>query len=157
MGGARHFRVHATSMRRRWKARRARVPRADFSGVESLGWSTLVQIVAASDADRAVAAGAIAGAKTGERFWRAGSGHGAHCRRGRNRLRAVAVRSTEESTIIAMHRTDDDGEIRETFRSLAGDRGAEASGARFAFLEVEGEGDDETPADEVDLVQFGQA
>jgi len=50
-------------------------------------------------------------------------------------------------TLIAMHRSSEDGEIRETFRTLRPKDGPKPLRA-FAFLDVEGE---DEPAERVDL------
>ena len=62
--------VFWNAIRRRSKARRARRFAAGFSALQSLGWSTLVQIVEASDDDRA-RRGRYAGEATGREFRRA--------------------------------------------------------------------------------------
>ena len=51
------------------------------------------------------------------------------------------------NTLIAMHRSHDGGEIRETFRTLRPKDGPKPLRA-FAFLDVEGE---DEPAEKVDL------
>jgi hypothetical protein len=122
--------------------------RSGFLGVESLGWSTLVQIVEASEADRANLVEALA-TQLVERF-------------GAPDMQTAAVAAEEEvafaeslcsqpqDTLIAVHRTYEDGNVREAFRTLRPREGAKPARA-FSFMEVEGE-DDEQPADEVDLI-----
>jgi hypothetical protein len=51
-------------------------------------------------------------------------------------------------TLIAVHRTSEDGDVREAFRTLH-PRGDRKPMRAFSFLEVEGE---EQPGDEVNLV-----
>jgi hypothetical protein len=123
--------------------------RSGFLGLDSLGWSTLVQIVAASEADRAAAVELLA-QKLISDF---GAPELAVARAAAEEEIAFAQSLCDqaESTIIAMHRIDDDGAIRETFRTLRPQEGQRPARA-FSFLEVEGEGDDEAAADEVDLV-----
>ncbi|MES1155528.1 MAG: DUF6505 family protein, partial [Pseudorhodoplanes sp.] len=58
-----------------------------------------------------------------------------------------------QDTLIAVHRTFENGEMREAFRSLHAKDGPKPLRA-FSFLEVEE--DDEQPADQVDLVQLAQ-
>ncbi|MEA2874013.1 MAG: hypothetical protein QOH67_3989 [Hyphomicrobiales bacterium] len=120
--------------------------RSGFLGVESLGWSTLVQIVEASPADRAAVVERLAQQLV--------AGFGAPD--------AVTARAAAEEevafaeslcnhpsdTLIAVHRTSEDGEVREAFRTLH-PRGDKKPMRAFSFLEVEGE---EQPGDEVDLV-----
>jgi hypothetical protein len=122
--------------------------RSGFLGVESLGWSTLVQIVEASEADRANLVEALA-TQLVERF-------------GAPDMQTAAVAAEEEvafaeslcsqpqDTLIAVHRTYEDGNVREAFRTLRPREGAKPARA-FSFMEVEGE-DDEQAADEVDLI-----
>jgi hypothetical protein len=56
--------------------------------------------------------------------------------------------------LIAVHRTFEDGEIREAFRTLR-PRGERQPMRAFTFLEVEGE--DEPPGETVDLATLGNA
>ena len=125
--------------------------RSGFLGVTSLGWSTLVQVVEASDADRLAAIDALAkhlvaqfGAPT--------------------LVDAVAAAREEfeftaslcdhpRDTLIALHRAHEDGEIRETFRTLRPKDGPKPLRA-FSFLDVEGE--DEEPGEEVDLAAMAK-
>ena len=119
--------------------------RGAFLGVESLGWSTLVQIVEASESDRLAAIDTLAKQLI------------AHF--GAPTIQDAAAAAEEEfefaaslcnhplDTLIAMHRSHDGGEIREAFRTLRPKDGPKPLRA-FAFLEVEGE---DEPADEVDL------
>ena len=114
LGGDRHLHV-------RWRRPAAlegktrAAFRAGFLGVASFGWSTLVQIVEASDDDRLAAIDALANGSS--RF------------SARPALRNVAAAEEEFEfaaslcnhpldTLIAMHRSADGGEIRETFRTL---------------------------------------
>ena len=57
------------------------------------------------------------------------------------------------NTLIALHRSHDGGEIRETFRTLRPKDGPKPLRA-FAFLDVEGE--DEGPAERVDLTALAK-
>src|SRR3954470_21250303 len=89
--------------------------RGAFLGVESLGWSTLVQIVEASAADRAA---------LGEHM-----GHQLVAQFGAPDIGAARAAAEEEvtfaeslcnhlaDTLIAVHRTFEDGEVREAFRT----------------------------------------
>ena len=120
--------------------------RGGFLGVQSLGWSTLVQIVEASDDDRAAMAEKLARQLL------------AHF--GAPDLAAARVAAEEEiefsgtlcnhpqDTLIAVHRAHEAGEIRETFRTLRPKSGPKPLRA-FAFLDVEGE--EEEPGETVDL------
>jgi len=110
--------------------------RSGFLGVNSLGWSTLVQIVEASEAERAGLVDALA-ARLMQRF-------------GAPDLAAAKAAAEEEvafaeslctqpqDTLIAVHRTYEDGNVREAFRTLRPRNGQKPARA-FSFLEVEGE------------------
>jgi hypothetical protein len=60
--------------------------------------------------------------------------------------------SQPEDTLIAVHRTFEDGEVRESFRTLRPREGAKPMRA-FSFLDVEGE---EEPDERVDLVGMAE-
>ena len=124
--------------------------RAGLLGIASLGWSTLAQIVEASEDDRRAATEQLAKQLVAH-FGAPGI--------------AAAVAAAEEEiafasslcshpvdTLIAVHRTHEDGEIREAFRTLRPREGAKPLRA-FAFLEVEG---DEEPGEEVDLAALAR-
>jgi hypothetical protein len=124
--------------------------RAGLLGVASFGWSTLAQIVEASEQDRAALVELLAKQLV------------EHC--GAPGI-AEAVAAAEEElafasslcthpldTLIAVHRTYEAGEIREAFRSLRPRDGPKPLRA-FAFLEVEGE---EAPGEEVDLAALAR-
>jgi hypothetical protein len=120
--------------------------RGGFLGVESLGWSTLVQIVEASDADRAAVVERLAqqlvahfGAPDIETARGAAEEEVAF---------AASLCGHPADTLIAVHRSFEDGEVREAFRTLH-PRGGPKPMRAFSFLEVEGE---EEPADEVSLL-----
>jgi Family of unknown function (DUF6505) len=124
--------------------------RGAFLGVESLGWSTLVQIVDASPADRAALV---------ERLAQQLDAHF-----GVPDLATVRAAAEEEvafaeslcnqapDTLIAVHRSYENGETREAFRTLH-PRGDRKPMRAFSFVEVEGE---EDPGDEVDLVAMAE-
>ncbi len=111
--------------------------RSGFLGVPSLGWSTLVQIVEASEEDRD---------RARRRCWR----RQLHERLGAPDLAAARAAAEEEvafaaslcdhprDTLIAVRRTFEDGAIREAFRTLH-PRGTRKPMRAFSFLEVEGE------------------
>ena len=124
--------------------------RSGFLGVASLGWSTLVQIVEASESDRAAALDALA-QRLVERF---GAPDLAVARAAAEEEVTFAASLCDHpaGTLIALHRTHEDGAVRETFRSLRPREGEKPLRA-FAFMEVEGE---EEPAETVDLVSLAQ-
>jgi hypothetical protein len=124
--------------------------RSGFLGIGSLGWSTLVQIVEASDADRAALVEMLANAL--------------HQRHGAPDLPTARGAAEEEvafavslcdhpgDTLIAVRRSFEDGAMRETFRTLR-PRGTRKPMRAFSFLEVEGE---EEPDETVDLVTMAK-
>jgi hypothetical protein len=119
--------------------------RAGFLGVQSLGWSTLVQIVEASGDDRLAAIDTLAkhlvahfGAPTMADAVTAAEEEFAF---------AASLCNHPHDTLIAMHRSFEDGAIRERFRTLRPKDRPKPLRA-FAFLEVEGE---DEPAEHVDL------
>ena len=119
--------------------------RGGFLGVDSLGWSTLVQIVEASEEDRAAVVDALA-RRLVERF---GAPDLGAARPAAEEEVAFAASLTDHppDTLIAVHRTREDGAIRETFRTLRPRQGEKPLRA-FAFMEVDGE---EEPGETVDL------
>lgn len=125
--------------------------RSGFLGVGSLGWSTLVQIVQASESDRA----ALVETLTQRLLERFGAPDLAAARAAAEEEVAFAASLCEHplDTLIAVHRASEDGAIRETFRTLQPREGPKPLRA-FAFMEVEGE---EAEAGEtVDLVGLAQ-
>ena len=122
--------------------------RSGFLGVQSWGWSTLVQIVGATAADRHALVELLA-AQLVERF-------------GAPALATAKLAAEEEvafaeqlcthptGSLIAVHRTATDGEVRESFRRLKLREGIGHSRA-FSFMEVE---DDTEPDDDVNLADI---
>lgn len=121
--------------------------RAGFLGVSSLGWSTLAQIVEATEADRAVAIDALAD----QLIAHFGAPGRAQAQAAAEEeivfISSLCVHPTD--TLIAVHRTHDNGEIREAFRSLR-PRGGRKPLRAFSFLEVDGE--DGEAGEAIDLV-----
>jgi len=120
--------------------------RGAFLGVQSLGWSTLVQIVAASEADRAAVVERLAQQLVAQ--FGAPDIAAARAAAEEEVAFAESLCNHPADTLIAVHRTFEDGEVREAFRTLH-PRGDKKPMRAFSFLEVEGE---EEPADAVDLV-----
>lgn len=108
--------------------------RSGFLGVQSWGWSTLVQIVRATEDDRRAVVELLA-RQLVERF-------------GAPDLAAARLAAEDEvafaqslcthplSALIAVHRAASDGEIRESFRRLQLREG-QRHGKAFSFMEVE--------------------
>jgi hypothetical protein len=124
--------------------------RAGFLGVASLGWSTLVQIVEASDVDRLGAIDTLA--KQLVAHFGAPSIKDAVAAAEEEFAFAASLCNHPLDTLIAMHRSHDGGEIREAFRTLRPKDGPKPLRA-FALLEVEG---DDEPAEQVDLTALAQ-
>lgn len=124
--------------------------RSGFLGVQSWGWSTLVQIVPATDHDRSALVDLLA-RRLVERF-------------GAPDLATARVAAEEETafaqslcthpvgTLIAVHRSATDGEVRESFRKLQLREGQGHSKA-FSFMEVE---DDTGPDSDLDLANMSR-
>jgi hypothetical protein len=124
--------------------------RSGFLGVQSLGFSTLVQIVEASDADRAGAVAALA-QQLVARYGAPGPAEAAAAAE-EEFVFAESLCNQPVDTLIAVHRSFENGEIREAFRTLRPKDGPKPLRA-FAFLEVEGE---EELEEKVDLTQLGK-
>jgi len=121
--------------------------RSGFLGLSTLGWSTLVQIVDATGSDRLTVVDRLAeqlmakfGAPTREDATTAAEEEVAF---------AESLCNQPSDTLIAVHRTFEDGNVRESFRTLR-PRSAAKPVRAFSFLEVEGE--DEQPVDDVNLI-----
>lgn len=125
--------------------------RSGFLGIDSLGWSTLVQIVEASEEDRAAAVELLA-QRLVERF---GAPDLATARPAAEEEIAFAASLGDhpKGMLAALSRRYEDGAIREVFRTLAPSVGPKPLRA-YAFLEVEGE--DEPVEEHVDLISIGK-
>ena len=125
--------------------------RSGFLGVPSLGWSTLVQIVEASEQDRARARRHVGGERCTSTSARPISPPRAPRRKRKScsRPRSAII---PKDTLIAVRRTFEDGAIREAFRTLH-PRGGHKPMRAFTFLEVEGE---EEPGETVDLATLAK-
>jgi hypothetical protein len=126
--------------------------RSGFLGVQSLGWSTLCQIVEAGADDEAAAIDTLARQLVAHY----GAPDFAAARRAAEEEFAFAASLCDHplDTLIGMHRIFEDGEIRETFRSLR-PRGGPKPLRAFAFLEVEGEESGEERVDLASLAKGG--
>jgi len=121
--------------------------RSGFLGVSTLGWSTLVQIVEANEEDRLGVVDTLAkqlmanfGAPTIDDALAAAE---------EEITFAQSLCSQPHDTLVAVHRTFEDGAVRESFRTLRPRSGLKPARA-FSFLEVEGE--PEQPDEQVDLI-----
>jgi len=123
--------------------------RSGFLGITTLGWSTLVQIVEAGEDDRMAVIDTLAkqlvasfGAPTAGDAVAAAEEEVAF---------VESLCAQPSDTLIAVHRTFEEGAVRESFRTLRPRNGAKPARA-FSFLEVEGE--NETLDDEIRLVSM---
>jgi hypothetical protein len=121
--------------------------RGGFLGVISLGWSTLVQIVDAKPSDGLTVVEALANQLA--RCFGAPDMKAARTAAEEEVSFAQSLCDHPSGTLIAIHRTYDEGEIRESFRTLR-PRDPLKPVRVFSFLEVEDE--NEGPNDEIDLV-----
>lgn len=124
--------------------------RGGFLGIPSFGFSTLAQIVETDAAGRADAVARLA--------------QGLIDRFGAPDRRAAEVAAEEEiafaaslcqhppGTLIAVHRTSEDGAVRETFRTLLPAQGVRPQRV-FEFVEVDEEADG---ADTIDLAALAR-
>lgn len=124
--------------------------RSGFLGVKSWGWSTLVQIVPATELDRSTMVELLA-AQLVERF-------------GAPDLATARLAAEEEvafaqslcthpvGSLIAVHRSASDGELREAFRRLQLREG-QRHGRAFSFMEVE---DDTEPGSDLSLADMSR-
>ena len=120
--------------------------RSGFLGLQSWGWSTLVQIVEASEADRSAVVDLLAR----QLVDRLGAPDIATARKAAEEEMAFVEQLCNHpaDTLIAVHRTSENGEVREAFRTLH-PRGGPKPLRAFSFLEVEGE---DEPAERVNLI-----
>ncbi|MGH6789102.1 MAG: DUF6505 family protein [Pseudolabrys sp.] len=124
--------------------------RGGFLGIDSLGWSTLVQIVEADDADRAHILDALA--QQLMKNFGAPDIEAARAAAEEEVAFAESLCSQPQDTLIAVHRSCEDGNVHESFRTLRPRNGPKPLRA-FSFMEVEGEGEVAPQAgDDVDLV-----
>jgi Family of unknown function (DUF6505) len=124
--------------------------RAGLLGIGSFGWSTLAQIVEASEQDRAAVTELLAQQLVTD----CGAPSLAQARAAaEEEIAFVASLCTHPAdTLIAVHRTHDNGEVREVFRTLRPRNGPKPLRA-FSFLEVEG---DEAPGETIDLAALAR-
>jgi Family of unknown function (DUF6505) len=125
--------------------------RGGFLGIDSLGWSTLVQVVDATHEDRAAAIELLA-QRLVEHF---GAPDLATARPAAEEEIAFAASLSEhpKGMLVALARKFENGAIREAFRTLTPGVGTQPARA-YAFLEVEGEED--APVEDVDLLSLAK-
>jgi hypothetical protein len=123
--------------------------RGGFLGVRSWGWSTLVQVVDATEENREALVELLAGQLV-DRFG-APDQTTAQLAAEEEVAFAESLCTHPVDTLIAVHRTAADGEVREAFRTLQ--RRQEAGhGKAFSFVEVEHE--DPRPDSDLNLADM---
>ena len=128
--------------------------RNGFLGIDSLGWSTLVQIVEASRAERANLVEALA-ARLIEHYG-APDMDAARAAAEEEVAFAESLCEPPQDTLIAVERSYEDGELRESFRTLEPRDGPKPARA-FSFLSVEGDDDEDAAGgEEVNLIELVQ-
>jgi hypothetical protein len=123
--------------------------RGGLLGVASLGWSTLAQIVEASENDRLAAIDTLA--KQLVSHFGAPSIADATAAAEEEFAFAASLCNHRADTLIAVHRTSKADGIHEAFRTLRPRNGAKPARA-FSFFDVE----DEPPAEAVDLIGMAE-
>lgn len=124
--------------------------RSGFLGVRSWGWSTLAQIVHATEDDRRAVIELLARQLVG----RVGAPDLATARLAAEEEVAFAQSLCTHpiSTLIAVHRSANDGEVRESFRRLQLREG-QGHNKAFSFMEVE---DDTEPDAALNLASMSE-
>jgi hypothetical protein len=115
---------------------------AGFLGVDSLGWSTLAEVVEASEDDRLKAIDRLA-AQLASHFGAPDLAAGLAAAQEEIAF-AASLCDRPTGTLIAVSRRCEDGAIREQFRALKTGAGATPERA-FDFVEVVGEEETEGP------------
>jgi len=122
--------------------------RSGFLGLQSWGWSTLVQIVDVEDAERVVVVEMLAQQlidKLGAPDMDAARGAA------EDEIKFVqSLCDHPRDTLIAVHRTFEDGEVREAFRTLR-PRNILKPASVISFLEVE---DEESVEEHVNIFEL---
>jgi Family of unknown function (DUF6505) len=125
--------------------------RGGFLGVQSFGRSTLVQIVEADAADRAALVETLAQRLVAD--FGAPDMDAARAAAEDEVAFVESLCNQPQDTLIAVHRSYEDGAVHESFRTLRPRSGPKPARA-FSFLEVEGE--DEEPGEAVDLISMAE-
>jgi hypothetical protein len=125
--------------------------RSGFVGIDTFGWSTLAQVVDASEAERASAVELLA-QRLVDHF---GAPDLAAARGAAEEEIAFAASISDhpKGMLVALSRLYEDGAMRETFRTLTPAVGL-APARAYAFLEVAGE--EEENVDQIDLHTLGK-
>jgi len=124
--------------------------RGGFLGVSSLGWSTLVQMVETTEAERTSLVALLAEQLV--RHFGAPTIAAAKAAAEEEVTFAESLCTVPRDSIIAVHRTYEDGTVRESFRTLRPRDGVKPTRV-FSFLEVEGE---DEPSEQIDLAALAE-
>ena len=124
--------------------------RSGFLGVQSWGWSTLVQIVHATEGDRRTLVELLA-RQLVERF-EAPDLEAARLAAEEEVAFAQSLCTHPISSLIAVHRSASDGEVRESFRRLQLREG-QGHGKAFSFMEME---DDTAPDSNLNIANMSE-
>lgn len=127
--------------------------RSGFLGIGSFGWSTLAVVTEAGEDEREAAIAQLA-AQLVEKL---GAPDLATARAAADDEIAFSASLCDHpaQTLLALHRSLEDGEIRESFRTLSPRASHDTQGFRaFEFLETEGEGG---PSEEIDLLNLSKS
>jgi hypothetical protein len=125
--------------------------RSGFLGVNSLGRSTLAQIVNASDAERGELVAALAAQLM--KCFGAPDVTAATAAAEEEVAFAESLCTQPQDTLIAVHRSYEDGALRERFRTLRPRQDAKPARA-FSFFSVDG--DDQASPEHVDLISLAE-
>jgi hypothetical protein len=124
--------------------------RSGFLGVRSLGWSTLVQIVETTEAERASLVELLAEQLV--RHFGAPTPAAAKAAAEEEVVFAQSLCTVPQDSIVAVHRTYENGAVRESFRTLR-PRDTVKPARVFSFLETEGEDESSEQIDLADLAE----
>jgi hypothetical protein len=125
--------------------------RSGWLGIDSLGWSTLVVVVEATAEERAAAV-ALLGRRLIERFGAPDIAIAAAAAQEEIAF-AESLSDHPEGTVIALSRKHENGDIRESFRTLA--PGAKTKPKR-AFAIIEATDEEDAPVEEFDLLALAK-
>jgi hypothetical protein len=123
--------------------------RSGFLGVQSWGWSTLVQVVHATEDDRR----ALLELLTRQLVDKLGAPDLATARpAAEEEVAFVESLCTHPiSSLIAVHRAVSDGEVRESFRRLQLKEGQDRHSKAFSFMEIEDDAEADSHLNLADL------
>jgi len=124
--------------------------RSGFLGVNSLGWSTLVQVVQATETERTSLVEHLAEQLV--RHFGAPTRAAAKAAAEEEVAFVESLCAVPQGSIIAVHRRYEDGAMRESFRTLRPRDGVKPARV-FSFLEAEGE---DEPSEKFDLAVLAE-